>query len=429
MKFLFLIFLLIFNSTDAFEYQKLETDSGIEFWFVEDKSIPIISVSFSFKGGSSIDPEEKNGISNLMTSLMDEGTRNLSSNEFKNQLKVNGMKLNFSTQKDKIDGVFQIISSEADNGFKLFYEALNYPSFNEVDIERVKNQIISSIKIDESDLSTLSSDKFNEFFFNKHSFSKNKKGTLDSLKEMNRMDLVNFHAKAFQKKNLVIGVAGNINSKKIQQYIDLVFRELKDSDKIPLLNDFKSLAVGEKIHRMKTPQTSVLFGHPGLARNSEDFFALRIANYIIGGGGFQSRLYKNIREKKGLVYSIYSYLLSYENDGVIIGGFQTRNKSVYETIENVKNEWKRIQALGITNQELENAKAYFNGSFNRNFTSTLSIARLLQVVQYYKLGEDYFSKREEIINSLNLKKVNQIIADFFSTSKLFFMIVGEPEKK
>ena len=95
------------------------------------------------------------------------------------------------------------------------------------------------------------------------------------------------------------------------------------------------------MHRKKTPQTSVLFGQSGLARNNEDFFALRIANYVLGGGGFQSRLYKNIREEKGLVYSVYSYLLSYENDGVVVGGFQTRNKSVFETIENVKKEWKK----------------------------------------------------------------------------------------
>ena len=180
---------------------------------------------------------------------------------------------------------------------------------------------------------------------------------------------------------------------------------------------------------MKTPQSSVLFGHPGLERNNENFFALRIANYILGGGGFQSRLYKNIREKKGLVYSIYSYLLSYENDGVIVGGFQTRNKSVFETIENVKNEWRKLNKRGITKSELDNAKAYFNGSFTRNFTSTLSIARLLQVVQYYELGADYFIKREKIINSLNLEKVNGIISEYFSNEKLFFMIVGDPEKK
>ena len=429
MKFIFLFFLLIFKNLGAFEYKNLKTNSGIEFWFVEDKSIPIVSVSFSFKGGSSIDTKNKNGISNLMTSLLDEGTRNLTSKQFKNEMKMKGMKLSFSTQKDKIDGVFQIISSQAKQGFDLFYEAVNHPSFNDADIERVKRQVISSIKIDESNLSTLASNKFNQNFFKDHVFSKNIKGSESSLKNITKLDLVDHHKKSLVRNNLIIGVAGNINVNQIKKYIELVFGELVENQQIFSIQKFNSLSVGEKIFEMKTPQSSVLFGHPGLERNNENFFALRIANYILGGGGFQSRLYKNIREKKGLVYSIYSYLLSYENDGVIVGGFQTRNISVFETINNVKHEWKKIHSRGITKKELDNAKAYFNGSFTRNFTSTLSIARLLQVVQYYELGADYFIKREKIINSLNLELVNKVISDYFSNDKLFFMIVGEPEKK
>ena len=132
------------------------------------------------------------------------------------------MKLSFSTQKDKIDGVFQIISAQAKDGFDLFYEALNHPSFNEVDINRVKRQIISSIKIDESDLSTLASNKFNQHFFKDHVFSNNIKGSEESIKNITRTDLVNFHKRSFVKNNLVIGVAGNINVNKIKKYIELV---------------------------------------------------------------------------------------------------------------------------------------------------------------------------------------------------------------
>ena len=181
---------------------------------MEDKSIPIISVSFSFRGGSSIDSSEKNGISNLMTSLMDEGTSKLTSSDFKNQMKLNGMRLNFSTQKDKIDGSFQIIASQLEQGFELFYQALNHPRFDEVDIERVKKQIITSIKLDESDLSTLASNKFNQFFFNEHNFSRNVKGSINTISNIDRYDLINFHKNAFQKNNIIIGVAGNIKKKK-----------------------------------------------------------------------------------------------------------------------------------------------------------------------------------------------------------------------
>ena len=427
MKIFFIILIFFFKNLSALEFDQLKTKSGISFWFVKDSSIPIVSVSFSFRGGSSLENKEKPGLSNLMTSLLDEGTRNLSASEFKEVMKVNGIKLNVSSQKDKIEGSFQVITSQVSEGFKLFYEALNHPRFDDSEIQKVRNQIISSIKIDQSNIPTIASNLFNKNFFGKHSFSRNIKGTIESIKKINRNDLIDFRKKAFQKSNLVIGVSGNIDKNEIKKQIDLVFSEMDDSFKISKLERFLSLAQGDKIFKITTPQTSVLFGHPGFERNNDNFFALRVANYILGGGGFQSRLYKNIREKKGLVYSIYSYLLPYEIDGVLIGGFQTRNESVYKTVSTVKNEWDRMRKIGISKEEFQNAKDYFNGSFTRNFTSTLSIARLLQVVQYYKLGEDYFNRREEIINNLELDKVNEVIFETFDSSKLFFMIVGEPE--
>ena len=427
MKIFFIILIFFFKNLSALEFDQLKTKSGISFWFVKDSSIPIVSVSFSFRGGSSLENKEKPGLSNLMTSLLDEGTRNLSASEFKEVMKVNGIKLNISSQKDKIEGSFQVITSQVSEGFKLFYEALNHPRFDDSEIQKVRKQIISSIKIDQSNIPTIASNLFNKNFFGEHSFSRNIKGTIESIKKINRNDLIDFRKKAFQKSNLVIGVSGNIDKNEIKKQIDLVFSEMDDSFKISKLERFLSLAQGDKIFKITTPQTSVLFGHPGFERNNDNFFALRVANYILGGGGFQSRLYKNIREKKGLVYSIYSYLLPYESDGVLIGGFQTRNESVYKTVSTVKNEWDRMRKIGISKEEFQNAKDYFNGSFTRNFTSTLSIARLLQVVQYYKLGEDYFNRREEIINNLELDKVNEVIFETFDSSKLFFMIVGEPE--
>ena len=427
MKIFFIILIFFFKNLTALEFDQLKTKSGISFWFVKDSSIPIVSVSFSFRGGSYLENEKKQGLSNLMTSLLDEGTRNLSASEFKEVMKVNGIKLNISSQKDKIEGSFQVITSQVSEGFKLFYEALNHPRFDDSEIEKVRKQIISSIKIDQSNIPTIASNLFNKNFFGDHSFSRNIKGTIESIKKINRNDLIDFRKKAFQKSNLVIGVSGNIDKNEIKKLIDLVFSEMNDSFKISKLEKFLSLSQGDKIFKITTPQTSVLFGHPGFERNNDNFFALRVANYILGGGGFQSRLYKNIREKKGLVYSIYSYLLPYESDGVLIGGFQTRNESVYKTVNTVKNEWDRMRKIGISKEEFQNAKDYFNGSFTRNFTSTLSIARLLQVVQYYKLGEDYFNRREEIINNLELDKVNKVIFETFDSSKLFFMIVGEPE--
>ena len=155
-------------------------------------------------------------------------------------------------------------------------------------------------------------------------------------------------------------------------------------------------------------------------------FSARIANYILGGGGFQSRLYKEIRERNGLVYSIYSYLLPFERIGIIIGGFQTRNENVKNTIQKVRDEWINIRVNGISKKELANAKTYFKGSFSRNLTSTVSIANLLMIVQYYDLGEDYFANRDLIIDNVKLNHVNKLVKNLFDNDKLFFMVVGKP---
>ena len=188
---------------------------------------------------------------------------------------------------------------------------------------------------------------------------------------------------------------------------------------------FSSLKTGNKKIFKETPQTAVVFGQHGLKRSDNDFFAARIVNYVIGGGSFQSRLYKNVREKRGLVYSIYSYLMPYENDGILAGGFQTKNESVGEVIELIKKEWRKVKKEGISTNEFEDAKTYFKGSFSQNFTSTFSIASLLEVVQYYKLGKNYFRERNNIIDSLELENVNNVAKKILDEKKLFFLSVGD----
>jgi zinc protease len=382
-------------------------------------------MSFSFKGGALLDPSGKEGATNLMVSLLDEGTENFKENKLKLSLKENGTKISLSAEKEKIEGTFQVVSSQIQEGFWLLYESINKPLFNSEDITKIKKQIQASIKIDKSVVSTQASNKFNESFFKNSLFSRNLKGTSKSLKKISRNDILKIHKESFTKNNLTIGVAGDIDSENAKKYIDYVFGELPSSKAKRKTPPFKNLEKGKEFIEMETPQSTIVFGQRGFGRKNKDYFAARVLNYVLGGGGFQSRLYKEVREKNGLVYSIYSYLMPYESDGVIIGGFQTRNKNVNETILKVKQEWIKMKNQGISSNELKEAKTYYKGSFSRNFTSTISIATLLKVVQYYDLGKDYFANRSEIIDNLNLKEINSLASRLFDEKNLFFMIVGK----
>ncbi len=425
---LFIIFFLTLSKNlKSIEFQALESEKGIKFWLIEDNSLPLISLSFLFKGGSILDPDGNEGVTNLMTSLLDEGTESFSSSEFKLSMKENGVKLSFSASKEKINGTFQVVRSQIQEGFWLLQESINKPTFPINEINKVKSQIEASIKIDESNVSNIASDKFNEFFFKEKKLKKKIKGNVDSLNKIKRSDIIKIYKKSITKNNLVIGISGQINAEQAKKYVDYVFGSLPVNEKRLSVDNLSELNKGTKIIKMETPQTTVVFGQKGVSRKNKDYFAARIINYVLGGGGFQSRLYKEIREKKGLVYSVYSYLLPFEKTGIILGGFQTRNKTVNETIGKVKDEWKKIKKNGISKQELINAKTYFKGSFSRNFTSTLSIANLLMVVQYYDLGENYFVNRDLMIDNIKLNHVNKLADELFNSDELFFMVVGKPE--
>ena len=429
MRFLIVSIVFFFfsaNKSIAIDFKSLKTDSGIKFWLVEDKSLPLISLSFLFKGGSSLDPGGKEGVTNLMTSLLDEGSDNFSSSQFKLTMKENGVKISYSASKEKINGTFQVVKSQIQEGFWLLHESLNKPLFQLDKINEVKSQIEASIKIDQSNISTIASDKFNDFFFINNKLGKTVKGNLDSLSKIKRLDILKSFEKSITKNNLVIGIAGDINSELAKKYIDYVFGNLPINNSIKPISTLPDLRNGVEIFEIDTPQTTVVFGQRGLSRNNKDYFSARIANYILGGGGFQSRLYKEIRERNGLVYSIYSYLLPFERIGIIIGGFQTRNENVKNTIQKVRDEWINIRVNGISKKELANAKTYFKGSFSRNLTSTVSIANLLMIVQYYDLGEDYFANRDLIIDNVKLNHVNKLVKNLFDNDKLFFMVVGKP---
>ena len=430
MRFIFFLFLTTFflsKNSDAIQFESLETKNGIKFWLIEDKALPLVSISFSFKGGSILDPVGKSGVTNLMTSLLDEGTQNFTASEYRLFKRENGIKISFSTSKERIEGTFQVVKPRLQEGFYLLHESINKAKFPINEIKKVKSQVEASIKIDNSNISTIASNKFNKFFFKDKLIGRNTKGSLETLGNISRDDIQSIYRSSFIKNRLVIGISGDIEPNLAKKYVDYVFGNLPSKKFINPISMLEDLNKGMEIIEMKTPQTTVVFGQKGLGRKDKEYFAARVINYVLGGGGFQSRLYKEIREANGLVYSIYSYLLPYEYAGVIVGGFQTRNQNVGKTIEKVKTEWNRIKTEGITKIELQNAKTYYKGSFSRNFTSTLSIASLLMIVQYYDLGEDYFDKRDLMIDNLKLNELNNLAKNLFDSENLFFMIVGEPK--
>ena len=264
MRFIFFLFLnlILFTSKNsiAIQFKSLETKSGIEFWLIEDKSLPLVSMSFSFKGGSILDPVGKDGVMNLMTSLLDEGTKNFTASEYRLYKRENGIKISFSTSKERIEGTFQVVKPRLQEGFYLLNESINKAKFPIKEIKKVKSQIEASIKIDNSDISTLASNKFNESFFKDKLIGRNTKGNLKTLSSISRDNIQSIYKSSFIKDRLVIGISGDIESSLAKKYIDYVFGDLPSKKFENPISTLKELSEGKKIIKIKTPQTTVVFG-------------------------------------------------------------------------------------------------------------------------------------------------------------------------
>lgn len=404
--------------------EEIKTTNGLNFWFVEDNSVPIISLSFNFSGGAFFDKKE--GTSSFVSALLDEGAGSYNSEEFQTRMDKLGMKLNFSSSRDSISGTFQTISKNKSESFKLLKLIFSNPRFDEQDIDKIRNQIIASLKINQSNISDIANQEFHKNFFADHSFSKNPNGTIESVIEIKKKDISEYFKNFITKSNLVMGVSGDVSKEEIKKLMEETFSNLPlTSNNLTKISSKKKFPKGTKFIEKDTPQASIIFAQKGVSRKDKDFFSARIANYVLGGGGFQSRLYKNIREKEGLVYSIYSYLVPYVNNDLLFGGFQTTNENVDKTIELVKNEWDLIATKGISNKKLKDAKSYYKGSFTRNLTSTSSISSLLRTVQLYGLDKNYFQERNNIIDNITLKDVNNIAKMIFNSDELYFVVVGK----
>jgi zinc protease len=179
--------------------------------------------------------------------------------------------------------------------------------------------------------------------------------------------------------------------------------------------------------RKPIPQSIVIFGHNGIKRDDPDYYAAYVLNHVLGGGGFSSRLTEEIREKRGLVYSVYSYLNPMDHGGLIMGGLGTQNARVAESLKIVRSEWRRISEHGVAPDELKSAKTYLNGSFPLRLDSSSRIARMLVAIQAHELGIDYLKRRPELINGVTGDDVRRVARRLFDAQKLTVVVVGDPK--
>ncbi|MBC8337653.1 MAG: insulinase family protein [Alphaproteobacteria bacterium] len=419
--------LLAVPPAHAVEIDRVKSPGGIEAWLVRDQSNPIISMRFAFRGGSALDPADRGGLANMTASLLDEGAGDMDSKAFQGTLEDLVITLRFSAQRDSLGGQLVTLTENRDIAFKLLKLALTKARFDAEPVERIRSQILAEIRQNTEDPGAIASKSLFKRLFPDHPYGRPKNGTAKSVAAITRADLKAFTKRRLGKNNLIIGVVGDIAPDTLSAALDDVFGSLADKAAawdIPETapeSDGRTLVVEKNM-----PQSSIVFADKGLKRDHPDFYAAYLMNHILGGGGFTSRLYNTIREKRGLAYSVYSGLHPLKRAGLLFGGAGTTNAKVSDTLRLLKQEWTRMAETGATKEELADAKTYQTGSYPLRFTSSGSIAGMLVGIQMNALGIDYMDRRNSLIEAVTITDVNRVAKTLLRPDRLSIVIVGKP---
>jgi zinc protease len=392
----------------AIEIQEVVSPKGIKAWLVEDSSVPLISMRFSFKGGTSQDPGGKEGLANLMTGLFDEGAGDLDSDSFQERIDNLGAEMSFSASPDSVSGNIRMLAENRDAVNGLLALAVNKPRFDQDAIDRIRQQVVASLEASQRNPSTIASRKFSEVLYGNHPYGRPDEGTVKSLQSVSREDLVNFHRKNFARDRLTIGVVGSINAKDLGEMLDKVFGDLPANAELVPVPDAK-LALGTTTSlSFDMPQTSISFVYPAVPRKDPEFFASYLMNHILGGG-FTSRLYAEVREKRGLAYSVSSSMALRDHVSALTISTATRPEKAQESLKIIREQVARMANDGPTEAELAAAKSYLKGSYAvNNLDSSVSIADTLVGLQEAGLDREYIDKRAELIDAVTLDQVKAI---------------------
>ncbi len=418
-------FLLAFAvHANAIDIKQVETQKGIKALLVEDYTLPIIALSISFKGGSTQDEKGKEGTLRLMRALMDEGAGDLDSTAYQAKAEEIGLEFGFSASRDSFSGGGRLLRSEREEAFNLIKLAINQPRFDEDAIERMRDAIRTNIIRGKKNPSSVARKALREALFPDHPYQRSASGSEQSIDAITRDDIIAMNKKILSRGTLTVGVVGAISEAELKIALDDIFGNLPAEPAIDEITEVTP-KLGEDISiAMPVPNASVSIVYPAIKRDSPDFFAAHMMNHILGGGTFSSRLYTEVREKRGLAYGVSSGLATFDNTAYFVAGTSTRAENRDETIKIIKDEINRIATKGATDEELEKAKLYVSGSYAiANLDTSGKIASVLVALQDQNLGIDYIEKRQKYIADVTLEDVNRMAKQFFS-AKPTVVVVG-----
>uniref|UniRef100_A0A2A4Z9R7 Peptidase M16 n=1 Tax=OCS116 cluster bacterium TaxID=2030921 RepID=A0A2A4Z9R7_9PROT len=402
--------------------------ADLDIWLVEDHRLPIINIEFAFIGGASLDGD-KHGLAYLMAALLDEGAGDLDDQEFHKALDETATHLHFSATRDIINGSIKMLKKHKERAADLLNMAMFAPTFAEDASERVKAQIVASIRSASTSPTEIAAKRMMKLAFGDHVYGNLVKGSEETLNTINRADLQKTTLQNFNAAHPYLVIVGDVNETEAEQLVMRIFAGRKlGSDNVDAIAEAEFAGIGKsETHHMDVPQAVVNFALPSIAQNDPDFMTVLVLNHILGGGGFSSRLMEEIREKRGLTYGIHTSLMPLKHGSLITGSAATSADKMDETIKILRQEIAKMHEGGVTDEELENAKTYLTGAYPLRFDTGAKIAHQLLSMQYFNFGIDFIDQRNNLVNKVTKQDVARMAERLLDVKNMAQVTVGPTE--
>lgn len=411
----------------AIDIKEVTTPLGIKAWLVEDKSAPVVALSFSFAGGTASDPEGQLGVTSLMAALLTDGAGTLDAQAFRRKQEDAAASLGFGASLDRLSGTLRVLSANRDEGFELLRLALSQPRFDPDMVDQRRAQTIASLNQAEQRPQSVAGLTLMATLFAGHPYANNPQGTREDLKALSPALLKRRATALLVRSGLIVSAVGDIGEGDLARQLDRAFGSLVVGTVPPLPPEWKPPTKPRTVVvERPVPQSTALMALPGIARDDPDWYSAVVMNHVLGGGGQQSRLFNEVREKRGLTYGVSSGLRTYKRAALLVVSTASANERVAEAIRVVRAELTRMRTEGVTEQELADAKTYLSGALALSLDSSGSVASLMHSLQVDGLSPDHLVRREALIGAVKLDSVRRVARRLLREETMTTIVVGKP---
>ena len=417
------------TSHSAVNVDVVMSPRGLKFWLVPSHAVPVVSLEFAMRGGSAQDPADKAGLGALMSAVLDEGAGDLDSQAFHRALDEIAVEMSFHCDRDHWSGRMRTLTKNLDRAAELLRLAVNAPRFDQEPFERVREHMNARLRHDANDPATLASRSWKAKSFPNHPYGQPAEGTLETLARIERADLINAAKRGIARDQLMIAVVGAIEEKEAAALVDRAFADLAaKSDLKPIPGAaFAGLGAIDRID-LDVPQSTIRFGRPALKRDDPDFIPAIVAAHVLGGSGsMTSRLFREVREKRGLAYTVFGTFYSLEHGAYFYGGTTTKNERARESFDVASAEIRDVAMNGLNEEELEKGKTYLIGSYPLRFDTSAKIASQLVHIQLERRAPEWLVERNREIAAVTMESVKRAAHRAFGDGSLHTTVVGRPE--